>query len=296
MSWNIAFGHGYGSDGSGFKPQTKQDIETSLDRIAALIVSQNADIVLIQEIDFESDRSHRIRQDVYLAGKTGLGYVAKAITWDANYVPFPYWPVSRHFGMVNSGGIILSRFPLSKANTQLLPKPENNGFLYNAFYLFRYHQTASVTVNGNDYVLVNNHLEAFDVANRMDQARSLANTVRSLGDENLLAFGGDFNSLPVLASTKRGFADSKQEDFATDSTLAIIDAVPGYREAISPNQFTAAESDFHTFPAHAPNRRLDYIFIADSVEIIESAVIPTGNLSDHLPVVVKVVLTQPSGE
>ncbi len=49
---------------------------------------------------------------------------------------------------------------------------------------------------------------------------------------------------------------------------------------------TACGDDMLTFPSNKPDRKIDYIFVSDGVEI-ESAWVEPGVISDHLPVFAK---------
>ena len=90
MTWNIAYAHGRGSEGPGYYPISEEDSADRLARIGATIRDSGADVALLQEVDFGSDRSHRVDQLQALARRAGLRHAARAVTWRARYVPFPY--------------------------------------------------------------------------------------------------------------------------------------------------------------------------------------------------------------
>ena len=97
LVWNIAWGYGWGSEGSG-TARPYRHFEASLEKIGQVIRDANPDVALLQEVDFDSHRSHGIDQAERIAEVAGLPYIAPAVSWTANWVPFPYWPPTEHYG------------------------------------------------------------------------------------------------------------------------------------------------------------------------------------------------------
>ncbi|MFU8860209.1 MAG: endonuclease/exonuclease/phosphatase family protein [Cyclonatronaceae bacterium] len=294
MTWNIAYGYGMGSDGVGYAPKNPEEFEERLHKMAELIRDKQIDIVLIQEIDFHAARSHKVNQLEVLSRLTGLAFGAPAVSWDAGYVPFPYWPPDYQFGRTKSGGAILSRFPIVDNEVILHPKPDANPWYYNAFYLFRYSQVVTVLAGESRFRVVNNHLEAYDNDNRSKQASVLASVINSDSetDAPVIVFGGDMNTVPEQASRLTNFDDDYNDDYRDDSTMSVLNSIPGFREIIADSLYATCENRFHTFPSTMPNRRLDYLFISNTMQLLEYEFISTGNLSDHLPVIATITWKQ----
>jgi endonuclease/exonuclease/phosphatase family metal-dependent hydrolase len=291
MTWNIAYSYGIGSSAEGYAPHTAEEMNDSLNRIGNAIKDSGADLVLLQEIDFDSDRSYNINQMEEISQITGLRYAAPAISWKANYVPFPYWPPNHHFGRMLSGGAVLSRYPIILNQVTLHPKPKGNNFVYNMFYLFRYSQHVQLQVNNVTIDVVNNHLEAFDKANREKQAYLLQDIFQNFLDEGRVVIaGGDMNAIPSEADAKNNFPDDDGVDHQNDTTLEILKDVQGINEIVGDEDYAGNESAFFTFPANEPNRRLDYIFVSNTISVENAAVMPVGELSDHLPVTAELTL------
>lgn len=292
MSWNIAWGFGWGSEGSQ-KPTGKKgkaEITAALERIGAAIRAQNADIVLLQEVDFDSKRSFHIDQAAILARASGLRYFAPAVSWRANYIPFPYWPISAHFGPMKSGGGILSRYPIAANEVQLLPKPPKNLFIYNWFYLFRYLQRAEIEVGERRLEVFNMHLDAFHQDNREAQAAIVVGRAQK-SQSKLVIVGGDLNTVPPESPLLFDYPDEPQTDHRADQTLARFRALPGFNSAVDIERFRAKPSDYFTFPAHEPNRTLDHLFFSPGLKVLEAKVPrEVGDPSDHLPLVARVGL------
>lgn len=284
MSWNIAYAQGKGSEGGAdYNPRSPQEMDRRIREMGKVIRDSGADVVLIQEIDFKAGRSHHRNQLKLLALASGLNYGAKAVSWDVNYLPFPYWPIKNHFGRVVSGGAILSRFPIVKNEMKLLKKPESYGFFYNLFYIGRFSQQVEVQVGGERYSLFNSHLEAFDMPNRVEQATELVKWMHDLQGKvaPILAFGGDLNTVPV-ASVKKDFGPN--DTYVGDVTHQVLQNLPSLAE-----ESDGLDHQNFTYPAHRPDRKLDYIFV-EPKRLVQAKILGTVELSDHLPVLAEILL------
>jgi len=290
LTWNIAYAYGFGSDGEGYVPRTSEEMANRLKRIGEIIHRSGADIVLLQEIDFDSHRSHNVDQLEELSHVAGLRYAARAVTWKAGHVPFPYWPPNHHFGAMCSGGAVLSRYPITVNRIALHPKPNKNPWWHNDFYPFRYSQQVAIQRGEQVIWVINNHLEAYDQANRVQQANALAEIVRTLTNvTEVIIAGGDMNTIPPEATMHHGYPDRPNADYRGDTTMNILRSISVFKEVVKVESYLENESAFFTAPAHAPNRRLDYLFVPENMPVTDVRMIPTGDLSDHLPVRVELV-------
>lgn len=289
VSWNIAWGYGWGSEGSG-GAKAEAHFEETLEEMGRVLKTLAPDIVLLQEVDFDADRSHRMDQAEVLARAADLPYVAKAVSWDANYIPFPYWPPQDHFGAMRSGGAILSRFPLEEHRVETVSKPKANPWWYNLFYLFRYHQQVVAQTEHGPVLLFNMHLEAFDQDNRLRHARLVAERLAGVITPHTVV-AGDLNSVLPEATVRSGYPDEPETSHVEDATVEVLRGVTGLVDALPGPQYLSNEPAWFTFPAHEPNRKLDYILHGAGYEVAEISVPRgvAGDLSDHLPVVVRLV-------
>ncbi|NOZ86228.1 MAG: hypothetical protein GXP49_08165 [Deltaproteobacteria bacterium] len=290
MTFNIAYGRGPVDDIGDLRE--KVAIQGFLDKIAFFIRNSGVDLAALQEVDFDSHRTWRINEAEYLAKATGLSNYACVTTWHNRYIPYPYWPPNQHYGRMHSGQCVLSRFPLEHNMRYLLPQPGTNSLLYNLFYLHRAIQQVDVSLGPSGKMRIFNvHLEAFNIENRMLQARMLTKRVASQ-ELPLTLVLGDFNSIPPEAPKKNGFPDEPGADFRGDSTIQIMRNMKGFSEAIETFSLkgrTGPSSDIPslTFPSQAPSRRLDYLFYSlSSMKVITAGVDNKGaGLSDHLPII-----------
>lgn len=286
LTWNLGFLYGEGSEGPGYEWRPKSFFEEKLKTLAQEIKAHNADIIFLQEIDFDSHRSGNLNQAQTLASLSGYPYVAEAVSWEANYIPFPYWPLSRNFGSMKSGGAILSRYPILTHEVVLLPKPTSNPWWYNVFYLHRYFQKVSVDVGGKKMSFINLHLEAFDTKDRTNQVTTLLQIIEH---EHIDLVAGDFNMVPSSATKKSKFAGN--DNYENDPSFEVM-MRSELLEVIPEEIYSQDETRYFTFPSWKPDRRLDYIFYKKELKMMKAEVLPSA-LSDHLPLEASFQISSP---
>jgi len=277
VTFNIGYGRGPAGDESG--PWTEAHVRHHLDAIARQIGDSGADIAFLQEVDLGAARTHDIDEGRYLLERLGWRHGSCVVTWERNYVPFPYWPPSRHYGRMKSGQCVLSRFAVRSSTRHRLPQPEDSPFWRNAFYFHRAVDHVQLEIGKDLYDLFHVHLEAFSVQNRMEQALLLVELVQREAKTGQVILAGDFNTLPAGATQKNGFIDETQADFTADTTHDIVlRGLPALSEALP-------DVSVFTFPAEAPTRRLDYLWFGAGLALESARVLapPPGPWSDHLP-------------
>ncbi|MEX0797989.1 MAG: endonuclease/exonuclease/phosphatase family protein, partial [Bacteriovoracaceae bacterium] len=235
---------------------------------------------------FDSGRSHHFDQLKFLGEKCNMNY-AYVTCWSANYIPYPYWPIRKHFGKMLSGGGILSRFPIVNNEVFLHKKPAANSWWYNLFYLYRFTQIATIKIAGKEMAVANNHLEAFNKKNRRDQAKTMVKRLNL--NKDVLAAGGDFNTTPPNATRKSGFEGYPKDDYEDDSTYESLVSGLFLKDALKTDDYLREEKRWFTFSSVKPSRKLDYIFVKEDIPLEEFEVIQTP-VSDHFPVQAKIRL------
>ncbi len=227
----------------------------------------DADIICLQEIDINSERSFHVNQQEAIQD-LGYGYTFQAINWDEKYLPFPGSPfnISSHHGSIFSGQSIISKFPLLENKRVVLKRPDNISFHRNAFYLDRLAQHAKVKIGDQFLYLLNIHLDAYDKMTRLKQMSYLEEFVKSIINELPVLLVGDFNT------------DLAEEN----SSLEKLINIPGLEFAN-----TGGVEESQTFPSDKPIERIDYIFYNPKfIQFISAKVLHEfGTVSDHLPVV-----------
>ncbi|MEE9408076.1 MAG: endonuclease/exonuclease/phosphatase family protein [Polaribacter sp.] len=245
-------------------PKPKELFKTNLQKVLVETKKVNADIIAFQEIDYDASRSYNINQQNEIA-KLGFNYIAGAVNWDETYVPFPYWPPSMHFGKVVSGQSIISKYPLKEHKRIVLERVAGAPFYRDALYLERLAQVVKVTLNGQDVILINVHLEAFDKQTRVNQFNEVLALFNTYKTEYPTILLGDFNSR------------ARNEEAIIQKMFAM--------SAIGNAAFNI-ENPANTFDTKKPFERIDYIFYTkNSIEYISGKVLTEfGQASDHLPV------------
>jgi endonuclease/exonuclease/phosphatase family metal-dependent hydrolase len=287
QTWNLGYLYGEGSDGPLYTPKNKSFYEQKLNQLVDEIKSGSPDIVCLQEVDFESQRSFDINQAQYLAAKANYPYFAQAVGWESQYIPFPYWPLERNFGRVKSGGAVLSKYPITTHLVTLLKKPLSQPWWYNLFYPHRYLQQLEILLGEKKIKVINLHLEAYDKMDRQNQIKHLVEIIKT---EKIDFVAGDFNMLPASA-TKRSKFQSNKDEYEND--LSFDEMIKsGLSEVIPDAIYALDENAYFTFPSSRPERRLDYIFFNPTFKMIKAEVLPSA-LSDHLPLRATLQISSP---
>ena len=249
----------------------RQNLEIAI----AALQTVNPDILALQEIDLDSRRSFRVNQVEALAKALAYPERAIAVNWDQRYVPFPYWPPTAHFGEILSGQAILSQLPITAHERIVLDRVPGNPFYYNALYLDRLAQVATVQIGERSLVVINLHLEAFDAPTRQQQTEFVLQLAETYGQQQPVLLLGDFNS-----------AVNRAEEGEPRSIATVLDS-SALAAAVTTDQL--AQPEQLTFPSDEPQYKLDYVFYTpDSLEVLDVQVLTAATqASDHLPVVVR---------
>jgi endonuclease/exonuclease/phosphatase family metal-dependent hydrolase len=245
----------------------KEFFDVNMAKVVSEIKKVKPDIMAFQEIDFDASRSYNVNQEEEIS-KLGFNYRAQTINWDERYLPFPYWPISMHYGKVVSGQSIISKYPLKEQQRIVLQRVADAPFYRDAFYLERLAQVVKVVLNGKEVVVINIHLEAYEKetrAKQFEEVLAVFNQYKEIYPTILL---GDFN------------ARARDENAVVQKIFAM--------KAIG-----SAASDMNnlgnTFNSKDPSKRIDYIFYTkNSIEYISGKVLNQfGQASDHLPLEMK---------
>jgi endonuclease/exonuclease/phosphatase family metal-dependent hydrolase len=281
MTYNLGYLSGMANNLPVDMPQ--ELFEKNLIRAKALLQSLTPDIIGFQEIDFGSNRSFYAHQLDSLANHMGAHQAYQSVNWDKRYVPFPYWPVKYHFGEMLSGQAILSRFSLKNERTTVLQRPINAPFYYNQFYLDRLVQVVEVQVGSHTVTVMNVHLEAFDTETREAQAVVLAKMYAELAATRPVLLIGDFNSRPPW------------EEDADDVIQSLLNA-GNIASAIDETRYKQIPKAHYTFSSDEPYQMIDYIFYNPTfIQPIDARVVTeAGDISDHLPVMMRFIFKSPS--
>ena len=256
-------------------PQEPATVYDRLDAIIETIAASGADVVLLQEVDFASRRTYDIDQLQYIAAALGWGFVARVITWECRYLPYPFWPPWRHTGRLRAGQGVISRYPLVQNTRQRLSQPLTQPLLSPLFSPYRTVQMVDVQCGERLVRLLNVHLEPCDAATRQRQAQELVTFVRQVATPNCVLMGALNSDAAEVTTMHRDPASS------LDQTIEIITS--GLRDRLRLVVDTSP-----TFPAAAPRYRWDYALIGPGLQTIETQVVRLNEpVSNHLPLFVR---------
>ncbi|MCC2616313.1 endonuclease/exonuclease/phosphatase family protein [Aestuariibacter halophilus] len=298
LSWNVQFmagnqnNHFFYDDGPDPWPD-KDTVTKVTDNVAAFIQAQDPDIVLLQEMDDEADRTHLQDQTQMLLARLPQ-YTAYTETfyWKADYVPHPAIA-----GRVGMKLLVLSKYALSKATRYALPAITTDDIVTRQFNLKRAMLQVHLPVEGsNELVLINTHLSAF--AQGSDTMARQIDTVMarlaSLPEGTPWVMGGDFNLLPNDAALA---SYTELRSHYNDQGTELYPLITQYPSVPSLADIEADPSPWYTYmspldPARTPDRTIDYIFHAPTLEKTHGAVLlgDAKPLSDHLPIVLEFTL------
>lgn len=273
VSYNIGYLSGLTNNQA--VARSKQLFDDNLSGAIAALQPLNPDIIALQEIDLDSKRSYGVNQVDALATGLDFSTAGLAINWNKNYVPFPYWPISAHFGKIVSGQAVLSRYPIVENQRVVLEKVASRPFFYNAVYLDRLAQITQVQLQDGSLIVINIHLEAFDNPTRLNQTRAVRELAETYAQEFPVLVVGDFNS-----AVNRPEEGERSIEIMTESQV-FTSATPQDQWASQP-----------TYPSEPPEHKLDYVFYTPTtIELGNTRVVTAaGTASDHLPLVMTFTL------
>jgi len=175
MSWNLH--HGAGLDG-----------KIDLNRIADFIKKQEADMIVLQEVDNRCKRSGDIDQATEIAKLTGLhGSFGAAMPYDGG-----------QYGLA-----ILSKHPIGKTEVIRLPGSGEP----------RIGLMAGIQTPAGAITFVSTHFDHRSGENRIAQAKELITALEKIPGPIIV--GGDLNDVPgspALASFKEPWVHVKKQD------------------------------------------------------------------------------------
>jgi endonuclease/exonuclease/phosphatase family metal-dependent hydrolase len=220
----------------------------NLERIATLVDSVKADIVLLQEVDRNTTRSGKVDQPATLARLTGFNVA---------------FGKSLDFQGGQYGIAVMSRWPITADTTVALPiDPPQPRAGSGGSYEPRAAIRAIIAAPGGALAIVNTHLDASpDDRWRRQEIRMVIAIVDSLRARGIPTLaGGDINSTP-------------------ESDVQAMARAAGLRDAWP----TCGSGDGLTYPADSGTKRIDYLYLTGSAACT-SALVVASRASDHRPV------------
>lgn len=284
MSYNIAHGQGIKENAHDYRG--KDVTIRHLEELSKVIKKADADLLLLQEVDLDSNRTQYIDQIEFIKNKTNYPFHACALVWKKNYVPYPFWPINEQIGYVRAANCILSKYKLSNQYRIIFDKPKNNPWWYNLGYIDRGIQRVDIEIGPQKIAVLNIHLEAWDKKAREEQIKVLADYMKEINLPIIL--GGDFNTIMPSDPIKKGFKDEPNADLSDEKTFSwLFSNLPMLKIPKIEQKYT--------FPSDEPTRRLDHIFLlGDQLNFKDFMVADEAKTaSDHLPIKAIIFLDNP---
>lgn len=250
--YNIAHGRGWGSEN--WTDETPDDRNKRLAEIARFLKQARLDVVILNEVDFDSSWSFRVNQAEVIARLAGFPHRLEQRNVDAS-LPGYRW---------RFGNAILSKHTISKARLVDLPD-------YSFWETFvagkkRAAECTLTLADGNTVRVLPVHLSHRSAQLRLESAKVLAELPR--GDNDIVIAAGDFNS------TLAGFPEASGE------AVTYLVGPAGFRTLPTT---PPANTDL-TFSSTEPRMVIDWLMVSGPGEWIAREVYPL-TLSDHRPVV-----------
>lgn len=197
ISYNIGFA-AYTPDFSFFmdggthsRAASKAPVQDTMASIAGFLAEQDADFLMIQEVDVDAARSRHVDQLVILQDALSDYSTSFAVNYDSAYL---FYPVFQPIGKSYSGMLTGSRYAMTQSLRRSLPVESS---LMKFFDLDRCYVVSRVPVeNGRALVLYTVHLSAYTSDGSIADAQLsmlLADMQAEYLAGNYVVCGGDFN-------------------------------------------------------------------------------------------------------
>ncbi len=265
--FNIAHGRGLAiSNWAGGDHATRHD---RLSSISDLLADLDADIVVLNEVDFDSSWSGHVNQAELLANLAGYPFRVEQRNLDFRVLGWTW----------RFGNAVLSKHPIEVA--QLIDLPGYSPWETTLVGKKRA-VSCEVLVGGRSIRVIAAHLSHRSEALRVESARVLTDLIGDGRRPTVVA--GDLNSTPP------GFPLS-MTDAGGNNAIDVFDQ----SKLLTRSPTTMPSADQLTFPADKPDRLIDWIMISRAWRFMRYRVVPTS-LSDHRAVVAEMEFSLGDGQ
>lgn len=240
-------------------------ITENLDRVAAIFREVSPDLILLQEVDFNSHRSAHIDQGKVLAGKLGM-HLTRAITLDTREANGTLPKVLRDclYGIA----ILSKSKPAERIAIELPNPPENHKWPVNETrVLLGIH--LPLTDSGILFI-GNTHLDYRSRATRKEQLDLIR---RSLPRHDWI-LGGDFNE--PMPDTQTYSEKLKH----LHGWLPMTGWIPFWPGLLGLRSLKKHQTEA-TYPVENPIVSIDHLFARGRARVINSRRLDSGGVSDH---------------
>lgn len=252
-AYNIA--HGRGTAASDSEGGNKEEREKRLEDIAELLKETDADVLILNEVDFDSSWSYGVNQAEYLALEAGYPYWVEQRNLDFRFL----WMTWRF------GNAILSKYPLT--DVQLVKLPAHSTW---ELILAGKKQAVSSVINfdGQRVRIISAHLSHRSSTLRIQSAKDILEHMQEKPLPTILA--GDMNSMPIQLV---------QPEVKSVQQTAIKVFKDSGQFTFPPIKVPLTKPEM-TFHSEDPKLMIDWIFIPKNWTF-DSFEVEASTLSDH---------------
>ena len=269
------------------RAESAKSVHSVMGGIIDLLEKENADFLMIEEVDEKATRSHHVDQRELLENNLNGYDSVFAVNYDS---PYLFYPFNSPHGKSLSGMLTFSKYNMTSSIRRSLPIETS---LMKLVDLDRCYSVSRVeTESGKELVLYTVHLSAYtsDGTIATEQLKMLVADMKSEYEKgNYVVCGGDFNK-DLLGDSSEYFgvsgdeytwAQAFPEELLKDTGLSLVASSnsPSCRNADAPyheGQFVLT---------------VDGFIASDNVTVKESRVIENEfEFSDHNPVVMTFIL------
>ncbi|MFH1065127.1 MAG: endonuclease/exonuclease/phosphatase family protein [Nanoarchaeota archaeon] len=251
-----------------------EQVYKCLDNVAEMLIRENADIVLLQEVDKKAVWSYDIDFMPYLAQKAGLAYYAYGSKYDFIWWPYEYersngtWIDTVYFDI---GNAVLSRYPIISAENKAFKEEGLMGWLAGEE---RYLDTL-IDINGEKARFVSTHF-----GNGLIESKVM---IEEAKESNVpFVFGGTLHI--VLPAARETCSRCGEEYVQAMQNLIDSDLFNIYMTTVNP-----LERQYFTSDTENMYWTADYIIPTQDVEITDYHVVD-ARFSDHMPLSATLVI------
>eukprot|EP00408_Alexandrium_pacificum_P011470 CAMPEP_0171214968 /NCGR_PEP_ID=MMETSP0790-20130122/31427_1 /TAXON_ID=2925 /ORGANISM="Alexandrium catenella, Strain OF101" /LENGTH=340 /DNA_ID=CAMNT_0011680711 /DNA_START=66 /DNA_END=1088 /DNA_ORIENTATION=- len=298
MCWNIQFcagrNHLFFYEGGQAVVVPIEDVEQTMQVVADIIADNAPDIVLLQEVDRNSKRTHfqdelhGILERLDRAGHS-YPYVASAPYHRVCYVPAPG---HEHMGRVDLNLVTLSKFRIERGTRHQLPLL-NESWMRQMFNLKRAVMDIEMPIaGGGKFVALNTHLSAFAFNDGTPEreiaelSKHAARLERQASPWYMLPPGDDPGRLGVINN------EDHSQYYNPESPVKPL--TDEHRSAMDLEAHARNPEPFRTYVplgTDTPDRVLDWMFTGTKTQILKYSVLSKHRhisiASDHLPLLLE---------
>ena len=302
LSWNLQYMSGKNYefwydhiDGNGPDIRaSKEDISTTFNQVAELIIAQNPDVILLQELHDNANRTDYEDQLQRLLTLLPAEYsnYSESFYWQADFVPLP-----QIMGSVGMKLAIISKYKLDSALRHQLATIKADPVTDQFNFRRAIQEVALPVADGSKLSLMNTHFDAFaQGSDTMQQQVAYMEQLLAVKNANGEAWviAGDLNLLPpgqydLMDEDAKGYYQPTSE---LERIYEQFKVIPTIAQANGAN----AKRWFTHFPNRkeiaGPDRTIDFFVHSDHLQVAGAQVIQqnTWHISDHLPMIMTLTL------